>query len=55
MYTGIWLSGRIILNEQIVKLIRDEPEFQEIVKELESIVQVKHDLIKQWLEENDML
>jgi tetratricopeptide (TPR) repeat protein len=35
--------------------IRDEPEFQQIVKDLETKYQAEHERVRQWLEENDIL
>jgi hypothetical protein len=35
--------------------IRDEPEFQQIVKDVEAKYQAEHERVRQWLEENDML
>ena len=35
--------------------IRDEPEFQQIVGEVEAKYQTEHERVRQWLEENDML
>jgi len=35
--------------------IRDEPEFQQIVSDVEAKYQAEHERVRQWLEENDML
>jgi len=35
--------------------IRDEPEYQEIVRDAEAKYQAEHERVRQWLEENDML
>ena len=35
--------------------IRDEPEFQQIVKDVEAKYQAGHERVRKWLEENDML
>jgi TolB-like protein len=35
--------------------IRDEPEFQQILKDTEAKYQAEHERIRKWLEENDML
>jgi len=35
--------------------IRDEPEFQQIVDDMEAKYQAEHERVRQWLEENDML
>jgi hypothetical protein len=35
--------------------IRDESEFQQIVRDVEAKYQAEHERVKKWLEENDML
>jgi TolB-like protein/Tfp pilus assembly protein PilF len=35
--------------------IRDEPEFQQIVRDVEAKYQAEHERVRQWLEENEML
>ena len=35
--------------------IRNEPEFKEIEAKVDSILQAKHERVRQWLEENDLL
>jgi len=35
--------------------IRDEPEFQQIVQDMEAKYQAEHERVRQWIEENDML
>jgi hypothetical protein len=35
--------------------IRDEPEFQQILRDVEAKYQAEHERVRQWLEENDML
>ena len=35
--------------------IRDEPEFQQIIRNVEAKYQAEHERVRQWLEENDML
>jgi TolB-like protein/tetratricopeptide (TPR) repeat protein len=35
--------------------IRDEPEFQQIFRDIEAKYQAEHEKVKKWLEENDML
>ena len=35
--------------------IRDNPEFQQILRNVETRYQAEHERIRQWLEENDML
>ena len=34
--------------------IRNEPEFQQILKDVEAKYQAEHERVRQWLEENDM-
>ena len=42
-------------NDPMFNSIRDEPEFQQIVRDVEAKFQAEHERIRQWLEENDML
>jgi tetratricopeptide (TPR) repeat protein len=35
--------------------LRDEPEFQQILRDVEAKFQAEHERVRQWLEENDML
>jgi hypothetical protein len=35
--------------------IRDEPEFQQILNDVEAKYQAEHERVRQWLEENEML
>jgi tetratricopeptide (TPR) repeat protein len=35
--------------------VRDEPEFQQIVNDVEAKYQAEHERVRQWLEENEML
>ena len=44
-----------IKNDPLFDSIRDEPEFQQIVKDVEEKYQAEHERVRQWLEENDML
>jgi TolB-like protein/AraC-like DNA-binding protein/Tfp pilus assembly protein PilF len=44
-----------INNDPLFNSIRDEPEFQQIVKEVEAKYEEEHERVRQWLEENDML
>ncbi len=44
-----------IKNDPIFDNIRDEPEFQQIVRDFEVKYQALHERVRQWLEENDML
>jgi TolB-like protein/Tfp pilus assembly protein PilF len=45
----------IIKNEFLFDSIREEPEFQQILKEIETKYQAEHERVRQWLEENEML
>jgi TolB-like protein/lipopolysaccharide biosynthesis regulator YciM len=42
-------------NDPLFDSIRDEPEFQQIVRDVEAKYQAEHERVRQWLEENDML
>ena len=44
-----------IKNHPLFNSIRDEPEFQQIVREIEAKHQAEHERVRQWLEENEML
>ncbi len=44
-----------INNDPLFNSIRDEPEFQQIVRDVEAKYQAEHERVRQWLEENDML
>jgi hypothetical protein len=35
--------------------IKDEPEFQSIVRDIEANYQAEHERVRKWLEGNDML
>lgn len=54
-----WELGRdlvtLIHNDPLFNGIRDEPEFQQVVRDVEARFQVRHEKIKKWLDENDML
>jgi TolB-like protein/Flp pilus assembly protein TadD len=45
----------IMHNDPMFNSIRDEPEFQQIVRDVESKYKAEHDRVRLWLEENDML
>jgi tetratricopeptide (TPR) repeat protein len=49
-----WRFGFIKLDE-LFDSIRDEPEFQQIVKDIEAKYQAEHERVRKWLEENDLL
>jgi len=42
-------------NDPLFDNIRDEPEFQQIVRDIEAKYQAEHKRVREWLEENDML
>ncbi|MBE9518219.1 MAG: hypothetical protein IMY68_06595, partial [Bacteroidetes bacterium] len=48
-----WLQ--LLKDDPLFDSIRDEPEFQKIVRDVESKYQAEHERVRQWLEENDML
>jgi TolB-like protein/AraC-like DNA-binding protein/Flp pilus assembly protein TadD len=45
----------MINNDPLFDNMRDEPEFQQIVREVEAKYQIEHERVRKWLEENDML
>jgi len=45
----------LIKNDPLFDSIRDEPEFQQIVRDVESNHEKEHERVRQWLEENEML
>jgi tetratricopeptide (TPR) repeat protein len=49
-----WMVG-LIQHDELFDSIRDEPEFQQIVREVEDKYQAEHERVMHWLEENDML
>jgi len=42
-------------HDPLFESIRDEPEFQQIVRDVEAKYQAEHERVRQWLEENDLL
>lgn len=50
----LWMV-ELIREDPLFNSIRDEPEFQQIVREMEAKYQAAHERVKQWLEENDIL
>jgi hypothetical protein len=44
-----------INDDPLFDSIRDEPEFQQIVHEVEAKYHAEHERVRKWLEENDML
>jgi tetratricopeptide (TPR) repeat protein len=49
-----WMPG-LIRSDELFESIRDEPEFQQIVRDVEAKYQASHERVRQWLEGNDML
>jgi hypothetical protein len=48
-----WLN---ILNyDPMFDNIRDDPEFQQIVRDMEAKYHADHERVRKWLEENDLL
>ncbi|KPL13639.1 MAG: hypothetical protein AMS26_13725 [Bacteroides sp. SM23_62] len=53
-----WMPNWIITEtktDPMLDGIRDEPEFKQIVRDLEDKYQENHERVRKWLEENDML
>jgi hypothetical protein len=50
----LWRATRI-KDIPLFDSIREEPEFQQIVKDIEAKYQAEHERVRQWLEENEML
>ncbi len=50
-----WFMARQIAIDSLFDSLRDEPEFQQIVRDVEAKYQAEHERVRQWLEENDML
>jgi hypothetical protein len=42
-------------RDELFESIRNEPEFQQILKDIETKYQALHEQVRQWLEENEML
>ena len=50
----LWLN--VLINyDPLFDKIRDEPEFQQILRDVEAKYQAEHERVREWLEENDML
>ena len=45
----------LIKNDPLFSNIRKEPEFQQIVKDVEAKYQAEHERVRKWLEEQGML
>ena len=48
-----WLQ--LLKDNPMFDSLRHEPEFQQIVRDLETKYQAEHERVRKWLEENDML
>jgi hypothetical protein len=44
-----------IKTDPIFNNIRNEPEFQQIVKDIEAKYQAEHERVRKWMEEQGML
>ena len=44
-----------IKNDPLFDSLRDEPEFQQIVQDMEAKYQAEHERVRLWMEENDKL
>jgi len=53
-YIHRWLV-ELIHTDWLFDSIRDEPEFQQIISDVEAKYQAEHERVKKWLEENDMM
>jgi len=51
---GFWMVT-LIKNDRLFDSIRNEPEFQQIVRDVEVKYQAEHERVKKWLEEQGML
>jgi hypothetical protein len=50
----LWMV-MLIKTDPLFNNIRDEPEFQQIVRDVEAKYQAEHERVRKWLEENNML
>ncbi|TFG91047.1 MAG: tetratricopeptide repeat protein [Candidatus Atribacteria bacterium] len=53
-YMDVWMVT-LIKDDPLFESIRNEPEYQQIVREVEGKYQAQRKRVQQWLEENDML
>ncbi len=53
-WTPLWVITKVKVDPMFDN-IRDEPEFQQIVRELEVKYQTEHERVRKWLEEQGML
>jgi hypothetical protein len=52
--TTLWMVT-CIKDDPLFNSIRNEPEFQQIVKDIEAKYQAEHERVRKWLEEQGML
>ena len=52
---GYFYYIEYLKKDPLLDSIRDEPEFQQTVLELEARYQAEHERVRKWLEENDLL
>ena len=45
----------LIKTDPLFNSIRNEPEFQQIAKDIEAKYQAEHERVRKWLEENNIL
>jgi TolB-like protein/lipopolysaccharide biosynthesis regulator YciM len=50
----VWIVVQLKVDP-LFNNIRDKPEFQQILRDVEAKYQIQHEEIRKWLEENDML
>ena len=50
-----WFLANLIKWDEMFDSIREEPEFQQIVRDVEAKYQAEHERVRQWLEDNEML
>ena len=53
-FIPLWLVVQLKIDP-LFETIRDEPEYQQIVKDFEAKYQAEHERVRMWLVENDML
>jgi len=41
--------------DPLFETIRDEPEYQQVVRDMEAKYKAEHERVRKWLEENDKL
>lgn len=51
---ALWMAT-LIKNDPLFDSIRDDPEFQQIVRDVEAKYQAEHERVRVWLEKEGML